>query len=174
MNTKLQPNGTTRAHSPGKQNPAENHKAIGSPTKVLYPKLQPRTKQHPTDLHKGNLFTFTQTNKRQATDQPRHWALLSPCQNNRVATQAKILSIGGPKNKDQKCNGFRGRQSRPRQFNSSTVQQFNCSTVQLGMPLHGGTGSAGFLDPKMKATNSAENAIHLWMRQWPSPRPSLC
>ena len=33
--------------------------------------LQPRTKQHPTDLHKANLFTFTQTNKRQATDQPK-------------------------------------------------------------------------------------------------------
>ena len=33
-----------------------------SPTEVLY---------HPTDLHKANLFTFTQTNKRQATDQPK-------------------------------------------------------------------------------------------------------
>ena len=42
-----------------------------SPTEVLYPNLQPRTKQHPTDLHKANLFTFTQTNKRQATDQPK-------------------------------------------------------------------------------------------------------
>ena len=42
-----------------------------SPTEVLYPNLQPRTKQHLTDLHKANLFTFTQTNKRQATDQPK-------------------------------------------------------------------------------------------------------
>ena len=42
-----------------------------SPTDVLYPNLQPRTKQHPTDLRKANLFTFTLTNKRQATDQPK-------------------------------------------------------------------------------------------------------
>ena len=58
--------------------PRENK--TGSPTEVLCPNLQPRTKQRPTDLHKANLFTFTQTNKRQATDQPKHWALLSPCQ----------------------------------------------------------------------------------------------
>ena len=131
----------------------------GSPTEVLYPNLPPRTKQHPTDLHTANLFKFTQTNKRRATDQPKHWALLSPCQNNRVATQAKILSTGGPKIKDQKRNGFRGRQSGPPQF------KFNWG----GPPWRD-----RFLDPKMKATNSAENAIHLWIRQWPSPRPSIC
>ena len=38
---------------------------------LLYPNPQLRTKQHPTDLHKANLFTFTQANKRQATDQPK-------------------------------------------------------------------------------------------------------
>ena len=30
-----------------------------SPTEVLYPNLQPRTKQRPTDSRKANLFTFT-------------------------------------------------------------------------------------------------------------------
>ena len=139
MNTNLRPNGHTRAYSPGKHNPAENHKAIGSPTEVLCPNLQPRTKQHPTDLRKANLFTFTLTNKPQATDQPKHWALLSPCQNNRVATQAKILSIGGLKSKNQKRNGFRGRQSGP------PVQQFNSST---GEALHGETGFARVFEPQ--------------------------
>ena len=49
--------------------PRENK--ICSRTEVLYLNLQQGTKQHPTDLHKANLFTFTQTNKRQATDQPK-------------------------------------------------------------------------------------------------------
>ena len=133
VNTNLRPNGHTRAYSPGNK--------TGSPTEVLCPNLQPRTKQHPTDLRKANLFTFTQTNKRQATDQPKHWALLSPCQ--------KILSIGGPKIKGQKRN-------------------------QLGRPSMARPVLLRFLDTKMKATNSAENAIHLWIRQWPSPRPSIC
>ena len=31
-----------------------------------------------------------------------------------------------------------------------------------------------FLEPKMKATNSPENAIYLWTHQWPNPRPGLC
>ena len=45
-----------------------------SPTEVLYPNLQPRAKQHPTDLRKANLFTFTQTNNDKqptSTDQPK-------------------------------------------------------------------------------------------------------
>ena len=63
VNTNLRPNGHTRAYS------RENKTC--SPTEFLHPNLQPRTKQHPTDLHKANLFTFTQTNKRQATDQPK-------------------------------------------------------------------------------------------------------
>ena len=129
----------TRAFS-GKQNWFSNRSPLPDSTQTYN-----RTKQHPTDLHKANLFTLTQTNKRQATDQPK----LSPCQNNRVATQAKILSIGGPKIKDQKRN-------------------------QLGRPSTARPVSLVFLDPKMKATNSAENAIHLWIRQWPSPRPSIC
>ena len=136
----------THAHIPREDNTQQRT----IKTLVLQPRSSTQTytttKNQTTSnrLHKANLFTFTQTNKR-ATDQPKHWALLSPCQNNRVATQAKILSIGGLKIKKQKRNGSQGRQSGPPQFKSSTFQQFNWGGREA---LHGETGFARVFGPQ--------------------------
>ena len=142
MNTNLRPNGhVTHAHF------RENK--TGSPTEVPLPdstQTYNRTKQHPTDLHKANLFTLTQTNKRQATDQPK----LSPCQNNRVATQAKILSIGGPQNQGPK-------------------------TQSTGEALHGETGFASVFGPQNeghKFRRKRNSSLDTSMAK--APRPSIC
>ena len=103
---------------------------------------KPTTKNQTTSNRLTQSQPFHVHPKRQATDQPKHWALLSPCQ--------KILSIGGPKIKGQKRN-------------------------QLGRPSMVRPVLLQFLDTKkMKATNSAKNAIHLWMRQCkPTPKHLL-
>ena len=54
------------------------------------------------------------------------------------------------------------------------AQQFKLFNSSTGEALHGETGFVKVFGPQIKATNSSENAIHLWTRQWPSPRPSIC
>ena len=132
VNTNLRPTGHTRACSPEKQNWFSNRG----------PQPKPTTKNQTTSNRLTQGQPFHVHPKRQATDQPKHWALLSPCQ--------KILSIGGPKIKGQKRN-------------------------QLGRPSMVRPVLLQFLDTKkMKATNSAKNAIHLWMRQCkPTPKHLL-
>ena len=77
VNTNLRPNGHTRAHIP-----RENKTC--SPTEVLYPNLQPRTKQHPTDLTKPTFSRSPKpTNDKQPTNQ-KEW-LSAKCTWNALA-----------------------------------------------------------------------------------------
>ena len=85
VNTNLRPNGHTRAYSPGKQNWFSNRGPLPKPTTKNQTTSNRLTQSQPFHVHPNQ--------QRQATAQPKHWALSSPCQNNRAATQAKILGL---------------------------------------------------------------------------------
>ena len=63
----------------------------------------------------------------------------------------------------------------PRVLVLHTLRTFMSTPVlELGRPSVATPVLLVFSDPKMKATNSPENAIQLWTHQWPNPRRGLC
>ena len=138
---------TTHAHIPRENNPAENHKATASPTDILYPNLQPRTKQHPTDTQP----TFSRSPKPTNDEQPTTQNTGRCCHHARTS---------GSRHKRKSCP-LAAPKSKTKNAMDAGVAKVGLpsSTIQLGRPSMARPFLLGFLDPKMMDTGEVLGSV---------------